>query len=81
MRYSQYMPISQYARSMPSSRYVSVNLLPNVAGDLRTLTASQTVALGRRVTVSEVVAGLITLSGDHAAELANLIRSEDSTDD
>lgn len=55
-------------------RYVSANLTPDAANALRALTASMTIAKGRRVTTSDLVAALVELGNERQEELLAQLR-------
>lgn len=53
----------------PPPRYVSANLTHEAASALRALTAAMTIAKGRRVTTSDLVAALCELGNEQQDEL------------
>jgi hypothetical protein len=53
-----------------ATRYISANLTPDAANELRSLTASMTISEGRRVTTSDLITALIKLGRANHAELA-----------
>lgn len=56
-----------------ATRYISANLTPDAANELRALTAAMTIAKGRRVTTSELITALIGLGRAREDDLiANL---------
>lgn len=63
---------------MPDTpRYVSANLTPEAARALRDLTATMTMANGRRVTTSDLVTALAELGSEQQDELLAKIRKGD----
>jgi hypothetical protein len=74
--YSVCMGTSIYNQDMTKPRYVSANLLPATATELRTLTAVMTAETKRRVTTSDLLSALLTWGDAHRDELAALLRKE-----
>jgi hypothetical protein len=67
-----------YTDGMPGTpRYVSANLTPEAAGALRDLTATMTIASGRRVTTSDLVNALVNLGKEQQDELLARIQEAD----
>lgn len=60
-----------------ATRYISANLTPDAANELRSLTASMTINEGRRVTTSDLITALIKLGRANPAELAAHLQPPD----
>jgi len=75
------MTDSLYDQDMTKPRYTSTNLTPDAYAVVRRLTLEQSIAVGKRVTMSDVVLALGMLESAHTAEFSKLIRKTKETPD
>jgi hypothetical protein len=60
---------------MPKTRYVSTNLTPAAYAAVRRIGLEQSIALGKRVTMSDVVTALAKLAESHSDEFEALFHN------
>jgi len=70
-----------YDRNMTKPRYTSTNLTPDAYAVVRRLTLEQSIAVGKRITMSDVVIALGALESAHSAEFSKLIKKSKETPD